>query len=305
MAKLSHIEWDQTRCHLCGSKSQTTPVLLNGRPLTQGQFGYEVHPVICSCGLVFLNPRWSRKSFGEFYEKFYDDLYRLEIKPDYGIEGVIQHMAQVWKRIRPDMESLARIQNVLDVGCGSGYGLKYLKDQLPGIQIHGIEASPECRKILTGEVNARLIDKDVDGPWLNEHKGNFELVIMRHVVEHLLTPIETLARLKTALSPDGLIYIAVPDMMHPRTILRDYDKWWEYYFRAVHPYYYSRQTLFPTLEAAGLYPISWGEENEEIWCLVGTKKQITHKPDNHFNEQISVLRQYLPGPQGTINSENI
>lgn len=305
MKRLTNIKWVQAKCHLCGEESKTTPVLLKGTPLTQGQFGYEVHPVICECGLVFLNPRWSHDTFGQFYENFYDDLYRLELKKDYGIKGVIQHMAEIWKRIKPNLENLPGIRNVLDVGCGSGHGLRYLKDQLPGIDIHGIEASPDCRDVLTREVGATLLDSDVDGPWLDNNMEKFELIIMRHVVEHLLSPIETLDRLKKALSPDGLLYIAVPDMMHPRTILRDYDKWWEYYFRAVHPYYYSRQTLFMTLEAAGLYPMVWGEENEEIWCLAGTKKLNLIKRTDLLKEQMAVLRQYLPGPQGTFNSKNL
>ncbi|MCK5163229.1 MAG: class I SAM-dependent methyltransferase [Desulfobacula sp.] len=297
MDRFTNIEWKNTQCHLCGATSGFEPLLLHGKPLKKGQFEYDVHPVICRCGLVFLNPRWSDASFGEFYEKYYDELYRLELKPDYGIEGVVGHMAQVWSRIKPYLVDANKMQNVLDVGCGSGYGLKYLKEQLPGIMIHGIEASPGCREILTEKIGAVLLDSDVDGPWLHKNKGRFDLIIMRHVVEHLLSPIETLSRLKTALTPGGMIYIAVPDMMHPRTVLRDYDNWWEYYFRAVHPYYYCRKTLFTTLEMAGIYPLAWGEENEEVWCLVTRNGYKPDKKNGSYEEQMIVLRQYLPGSQ--------
>lgn len=297
MEKFSTIEWQSTHCHLCGETVDFQPLLLNGEPMREGQFGYEIHPVICKCGLVFLNPRWSDRTYGEFYEKYYDDLYRLELKPDYGIQGVIGHMAQIWARIENHLPERNSIQNILDVGSGSGYGLKYLKDQLPDIMIHGIEASPECRRILSQDVGAVLVDSDVDGPWLENYKGKFDFMVMRHVVEHLLTPIETLSRLKHALTANGMIYIAVPDMMHPRTVLRDYDNWWEYYFRAVYPYYYCRATLFATLEAAGLYPCVWGEENEEVWCLVTSSGSNKEGTNRIYNDQMAVLRQYLPGPQ--------
>ncbi len=297
MEKFTDIQWEEPHCHLCGETKGYLTILLHGKPLRKGQFDYDVHPVICRCGLVFLSPRWTGETYGKFYEKYYDDLYRLELKPDYGVEGVVKHMAHVWERSKPGLENLDRIQNIIDVGCGSGHGLIYLKEQIPGAIIHGIEASPECCRILENDVGAVLVDSDVDGPWLETYKGKFDFIVMRHVVEHLLSPIETLSRLKTALSPDGHIYIAVPDMIHPRVILRDYENWWEYYFRAVHPYYYCRETLFSTLEAAGLYPQVWGEENEEIWCLAGTQKVERKKHKDLFSEQMAVLKKYLPGPQ--------
>lgn len=266
-------EWEAVTCHLCGSAAgQFEPVHLHGEPLTIGQFGYEVHPVLCACGLVYLNPRWTGACYAEFYAKHYDSLYRLETKPDYGTEGVRNHMRQVWERIKPVFSARPTPATVLDAGCGSGYGLQYLQEELPDIEVFGIEASPECRRILQDEVGATLLDSDIDGPWLSDHQGRFDLIIMRHVAEHFLTPVDTLKRLRNALAAEGgLMYIAVPDMMHPRTVLRDYDKWWEYWFRAVHPYYYCRQTLFATLEKAGLRPLVWGEDNEEVWCLADAK----------------------------------
>ena len=116
------------------------------------------------------------------------------------------------------------------------------------------------------------------------------------MAEHFLTPVETLQRLRRALAADGLMYIAVPDMMHPRTVLRDYDKWWEYWFRAVHPYYYSRETLFATLARAGLAPHVWGEENEEVWCLAGAGPQaMEHCHDQELRaRQAELLNRLLP-----------
>jgi len=265
-------EWETVRCHLCSGSGAAQPLLLHGQPLRQGQYGYELHPVICQCGLVFLNPRWSAATYNDFYTNHYDALYRLEIKPDYGKQGVRNNMRQVWGRVEPHLQRSA-INNVLDAGCGSGYGLQFLQEELPQARMAGIEASPECCRILQDDVGADLLDSDVDGPWVESHQGRFDLIVMRHVVEHFLTPVETLRRLQTALAPGGTIYIAVPDMMHPRTVLRDYDKWWEYWFRAVHPYYYCRETLFATLALAGLAPLAWGDENEEVWCLAATASQ--------------------------------
>ena len=291
--KFQDIQWEKAYCHLCSSGNTAEPVLLEGKPLTEGQFGYDVHPVICQCGLVYLSPRWTPETYHRFYVDFYDPLYRLELKDDYGKQGVRDNMAAVWRRSSPHLDK-KRIRHILDVGCGSGYGLEYLREEVAGAQIFGIEASPDCCRILQEEVGAALLDSDVDGPWVDDHRQTFDFIVMRHVVEHFLNPVESLSRLRSTLAPGGSLYIAVPDMMHPRTVLRDYEKWWEYYFRAVHPYYYCRETLFLTLERAGLYPFAFGEENEEVWCLVSSEKRQETVSSDLFSRQMKVLQKNLP-----------
>lgn len=277
-------------CPLCGMEGGEK-IMLAGAPLVRGQFGFEIHPVICDCGLVRLDPRWSGERYGRFYQEEYDALYRLETKPDYGIEGVRRNMAEVWKRVRPHIPAP---RTVLDAGCGSGHGLAYLADEIPGVRLFGIEASPECRAILAGEVGAEVIDHDLDGGWSERFAGRFDLIVMRHVVEHLLDPVASLSRIMRGLSETGAIYIAVPDMMHPRTVLRDYDKWWEYWFRAVHPFYYCRETLFALLEKAGLAPFAFGEENEEVWCLVRPGSTGFRLPGDLRTRQLALLARLLP-----------
>lgn len=286
------MKWERVNCHICNLTKDPEPIQLNGKPLLNGQFGYSVHPVICKCGLVYLNPRWSKKDYSVFYENYYDDLYRLEEKPDYGVQGVIKNMAKIWDRINVYVEK--RPLNILDVGCGSGYGLKYLQAQLPGSLVYGIESSPKCCKVLMSEViGATLVTTDIASDWIEKYQGKFDLIILRHVVEHMLDPVESLQKLKTALSKKGIIYFSTPDMMHPRIILRDYDNWWEYWFRAVHPYYYCKGTLFKTLELAGLYPLVHGEENEEVWCLASLRKTETIEFNGVYKEQKKILDFYL------------
>lgn len=292
--RLEEISWERAVCHLCGAEEGFEPVRLGGEPLTSGQFGYRVHPVVCRCGLVFLNPRWTPRTYNLFYTEHYDELYRLEIKPDYGVKGVIDNMAVVWSRSGPCLPNSPG--RILDVGCGSGYGLKFLAEQNPGAEIHGIEASPECVRILVDEVGANLIDVDVDGPWAERYEGFFDFIVMRHVMEHFLDPVSSLGRVRRALKPGGLLYIAVPDMLNPRTELRDYDRWWEYHFRAVHPYYYCRDTALATLALAGLEPVAEGEENEEYWCVLRPGRPSAPRLDRVREKQMAVLTEKLPGP---------
>lgn len=293
---MMNIQWEDVKCYICHSKTPPEPILLRGKPLVDGQFGYSVHPVICKgCGFVYLSPRWNKRDYDKFYANYYDELYRLEIKPDYGIAGVLFNMKEIWGRIKDKIET-DKVKNILDTGCGFGYGLKYLREQIPGSRIYGIESSSNCCKVLQSKkIDATLITTDFDSDWTKDYKGKMDLIILRHTVEHMLEPVKTLKKLSSVLSKNGVIYIAVPDMMRPRLKLKDYDKWWEYCFRPVHVYYFSMETLFKTLDLAGLEVIEFGGENEEIWYLAKDKiKQINaYNFTSVYKKQMQVLRKYL------------
>ena len=62
---------------------------------------------------------------------------------------------------------------------------------------------------------------------------------------------------------------------------------------AVHPYCYCKETLFRTLEQASLYPYVYGEENEEVWCLVHFNKAVSFELDTVQEKQKKVLGFYL------------
>ena len=109
---MMNIQWEDVECRICHSSKPPQPISLYGKPLVDGQFGYAVHPVICECGLVYLNPRWSKKNYNIFYENYYDDLYRLEIKPDYGVQGVINNMKVIWQRICDHLSG--EVKNILE-----------------------------------------------------------------------------------------------------------------------------------------------------------------------------------------------
>jgi SAM-dependent methyltransferase len=295
MKKLMHnIKWDSVNCHICES-SEKEQIKINNEPLVDGQFGFSVHPVICkNCGLVFLGKRWSKEFYGIFYENYYDDLYRLETKPEYGISAVINNMDVIWNRIKPHVIDVNEKLNILDLGSSYGHGLKHLQSKLPNSNIFAIESSPESIEVLqSSEIGATLITNDFDLDWENKYKDSMDIIVMRHVFEHVLDPLLTLKKIRKALKKDGILYIAVPDIVNIRTNLRDYDNWWEYIFRSVHTYYYSKDTFIKTLQIESLYPVEIQEEEEEIWAVI--KKDTTNNFDfeNQYNKQKQIFEKYF------------
>lgn len=94
--------------------------------------------------------------------------------------------------------------SVLDVGCGDGGMLRYLKDRKPGLRELGIDVSTVAvQRARDRGVNARtttlesVAERHPDG-------GSYDYVIMSEVLEHLSEP-ERFVRLGWKLTRRGLI----------------------------------------------------------------------------------------------------
>ncbi|MGB1103629.1 MAG: class I SAM-dependent methyltransferase [Crocinitomicaceae bacterium] len=78
-----------------------------------------------------------------------------------------------------------------------------------------------------------MLSDDVNSNWYTKLNERFDLIIMRHVLEHFLDPLTVLKRIREVLSEDGVLYIAVPNNLNPT---QDLEKVW---FRVVHTYYFN------------------------------------------------------------------
>jgi SAM-dependent methyltransferase len=291
-------DFEVVHSHLDPISVSGDPIRLHQVPLTGGQFGIKLHPVIFPSSLVMLTPRWTASRYVEFYEREYDELYRLDLRPDVGIKGIRRNASEIVDRLKRYNKDSSTIYNFLDLGAGPGYGLEVFQDFLPTSKIFVIEGSPAAQEIVRKNGFATILGSFLSDEIAEAHTESFDLIVLRHVVEHFLSPVEELKLVAKMLSKTGLAYIAVPDMMNPRTKLRDYDKWWEYWFRSVHAYYYNHNTLFKTLCMSGLAVEQWGFENEEIWCLVRRKTEhdspFQYDQKSAFKKQVQVLNSTLP-----------
>jgi len=224
-------------CPLC--KAQRYQVLS-----TKGNLGLPLSVAQCdSCGLVYLNPRWKKEKYYDFYLRHYDTYYRPCLFPE---------EEEKYKRIREityRLESHGLMPNakkILDIGSGMGWNLSYLKKHhYPKAELAAIEPSPRCQTHLT-KSSIKVVASDIYEPWKD---GTFDLIIMRHVLEHLTDINDALKKVRKALSPEGLLYIAVPNSLHPNLPVT------LNHFRVVHTFYFTQYTLGAFLERAGLTPV--------------------------------------------------
>lgn len=290
-------EFEDVACYIC---SGTTEKIIE-----TGQFGLPTHVSICQgCGLVFLSPRWTKKRYQQFYTKEYDRYYRPHVLQKKTKLTKPTQQASVREKVKPTkvaMEILSRLrsynpeisaESILDIGCGTGSNVGYLGQELHSEKVAGIESSIECANFFQNVIGGELLGNDVDSAWHIGHKNRFDLAIMRHVLEHFLAPVSVLRKLAYVLKPNGLLYVAVPNMMSPYDALQ--AKW----FRVVHTYYFCANTLEYSLSMANFKPLTLKSVKNELWGIF-TVGNHTSKLISVYTEQLEVIKSKLKHQKST------
>jgi len=94
---------------------------------------------------------------------------------------------------------------ILDAGCGDGYTMDLMRDagfDPYGVDFYEVKVNTAIRHghdVEVGDLNKLA--------WLDEE---FDVVYCRHVLEHLVEPIESLDEFHRVLRPGGLLSLIVP-----------------------------------------------------------------------------------------------
>ena len=109
-------------------------------------------------------------------------------------------------------ESTEKPLKILDIGCGCGALIGYLKGIYPNAEVFGIELNPEVAKIASAMGSVVCGDvEEKDFAWEKEY---FDYIIMGDVLEHLMTPENVLTRLYKCLKTGGHIIVSMPNVKH-------------------------------------------------------------------------------------------
>lgn len=137
---------------------------------------------------------------------------------------------------------------VLEIGSHDGYMLSLIAAE--GHECKGVEPSPFAD--VAREEYQLDVEKDFFNPARYEPES-FDLVIMRHVVEHVDAPVDFVTDAASVLKPGGLLYIEVPNSQW--SVEATYFP----EFHADHISYFSMASLLQLFERAGVRDIRHAE----------------------------------------------
>lgn len=129
-------------------------------------------------------------------------------------------------------------QNVLDVGCGSGFFIKWLIKflKIPKSRIKGIDIFPRVEKF--GEI----LGIEMKCATSREYpESGFDLITLSHVLEHEPKPKMMIKRIYDRLSKDGIFYLSVPNSRS--LAARAFGKKWICHSVPRHVYNFSKKSI--------------------------------------------------------------
>lgn len=148
------------------------------------------------------------------------------------------HMRSAANRVARAMPSEPRI---LEVGCGQGQFLDMLVEERP--ESLGIGFDPSLRRPSTDRV--RFVTDNFDAKSLTRAGFDPNIVVSRHVIEHVQQPMAFLRILRQAVTGDALLFLETPCVTH----ILDTVAFWDFCYE--HCSYFSAETLRTACERTG------------------------------------------------------
>ncbi|MGP1352698.1 MAG: class I SAM-dependent methyltransferase [Parasphingopyxis sp.] len=211
------------------------------------RYDLPVPTCICrECGLVQANPRMRPGDYEDFYATLYRDLY---VEETLDLPAFFKKQERIGKRIRQylaDDVDWRPPTRILEVGTGAGGTLDYLcRDGARGIGIDfdesylafGRKRWLDLRRGAIGELDISVRP---------------DLIVYRHVLEHLDDPVAELKRASALCRRGkGMLYVEVPGVdaisTAPSRVGGDLLKT----IQNAHTYYFSRKSLANVLMMGG------------------------------------------------------
>jgi 2-polyprenyl-3-methyl-5-hydroxy-6-metoxy-1,4-benzoquinol methylase len=152
---------------------------------------------------------------------------------------------------------------LLDIGSGNGR-LLYLARQA-GWQVKGLELSAGMAAFVRQELDIAVeVGNFLEMTPSLEDASSFDVVVLRHVLEHLPDPLLTMEKISVLMKPDGYLLLEMPNIeamtkkwsrfvvgagLHKRSFDAD--------FRAGHCNEYSRKSMRCLAEKTGFRVVRW------------------------------------------------
>jgi SAM-dependent methyltransferase len=164
------------------------------------------------CGLLYQVRVPAPSEVAAFYEQVVDaERDDVEHRRGATVRGGAQ--LDLRRTVRRAGRPAAQV-DILDYGAGTGLWLDVAAEF--GCRTTGAEIDPGARARLEAAGHATVDHDELPG-------SAFDLVNLEQVLEHVLEPLEVMGRVASAVRPDGLVRVCVPNGAGVRGLLADPD----------------------------------------------------------------------------------
>lgn len=217
-----------TACPSCGSNHFNSYLEVKDHSVSHEVF----HLTQCKeCELIFTNPRPLPSDLGDYYQS---ENYVSHTNKGNNPVNIIYKLARTQTlRWKYKLINSYHPKTLLDYGCGTGHFLSYCKQK--GLLVSGFEPDEYARNIARSQVG-NSIQSDIS--LLN---GEFEVITLWHVLEHVSLLNEVMLWLKEKLSIEGRLIIALPNYESLDSKL--FESFWAAYDVPRHLYHFGKKSF--------------------------------------------------------------
>jgi 2-polyprenyl-3-methyl-5-hydroxy-6-metoxy-1,4-benzoquinol methylase len=230
--------------------------------------GNYLKTVICmGCGLVRHDPIPTRQELSDFYLNNYRKEYKNTVKPKK--KHILRYGKWALERLDRFKNYIGTDTKILDIGSGSGEFV-YLLNKM-GYESTGLEPSLDYSKYCKESLNINIIQDSFEN--MNFKAGEFDVITLHHVLEHLQNPFEALSKFNSWLEKGNLLVIDVPNI---DGINRAFGNLFHY----AHIYNFSPATLIAVAKKAGFEVV----ENQNLNCTNLVFRKVAEPNAENFYE---------------------
>ncbi|MFD1142836.1 class I SAM-dependent methyltransferase [Larkinella insperata] len=227
-------------CPVCGNQSFSNWLTCKDYLVSETEFTIQS----CEkCGFKATNPRPAEGEIGRYYQS---EEYISHSDTRKGIISQLYHTVRsitVKQKVNLIKGLSPRKENLLDIGCGSGYFLS--ASQQAGWKVMGTEPDENARQQAQNRVHVKL-GKSIHE--LNEGQ-KYHVITLWHVLEHVHELSETLEWMRSHCHANGYVVIAVPN--HRSWDAQHYKQFWAAYDVPRHLYHFSPDAMKALLSRYG------------------------------------------------------
>lgn len=228
-----------TQCPLCGSADISKRL-----SVIDSTVSGEVFAVFhcADCSLRFTQDVPDADSIGKYYKS---EDYISHTNTSKGLVNRLYQLVRkkALKQKRKLIEKTTGIKNgnLLDVGSGTGSFAAEMKND--GWQVTGLEPDEDARKVAEEINGIKLSSIELI---YNLPAGNFDVITLWHVLEHVPDLAGYIKQFKTLLKPDGKLFIAVPNYTSLDADI--YKQYWAAYDVPRHLYHFTPKSMRMLME---------------------------------------------------------